>query len=105
MICHSPYATEVGQPLLPLAISLFAFSVLALAITRKTFSRWLKFTIGYAIIVAILMFVMPEIGTGAGGWGITYIDIRGFGLVYAVLYAIISVPLLGISEFLERRKR
>lgn len=104
-LCWKPYATEVGQPLLPLATSLLVFSLLALAATRKTFSRFLKFTVGYAIIVAILLFTIPQIGAGAGGWGITYIDTRGFAWVYAILYAVISLLLLGVSEFVERRKK
>lgn len=104
MVCKSPLESTVGDLLLPLAIAFISMTLIYFIATRKTFSRWLKFSIGYAIVIALLLFTVPELGYGAGGFGFTILETRDFALIYAILYALISLILLGISEFRERRK-
>lgn len=105
VICRSPYEVKFGDPLLPLAISLFILSSVAIFTNIKTYQRWLLFTVGYAVFVSVMLVWMPNIGAGAGGFGLTYLNTAGLAKLYAWLYGIISLLVLGISEYNERRKR
>lgn len=104
-ICPSPFAVEFGHPLLPLAVSFLIFSVLAFFTLQKTYTRWIKFSIVYGIIVLGLLITIPEIGYGMGGFGITLLDTRGLATLYAILYGLLSLALLGTSEIIERSER
>jgi|CXWL01.1.fsa_nt_gi uncharacterized membrane protein len=103
LVCSSPYSTSFGFPLLYLASTYFLFALIFLVTTQKTFSRWIKFSIGYAVVITGLLFAIPNIGIGAGGFGFTILDTQGFAILYAILYALISLILLAVSEFLVRR--
>lgn len=102
-ICRSPFGYPYGVSLLPLASVFLGASIVMLFAKRKTFSRWIKFSIGYAIVITGLLFAVPEIGYGVGGFGFTLLDTQGFAILYSALYALISLVLFSTSEFLERR--
>jgi hypothetical protein len=86
-----------------LSAVLLVATVVASFFSRKVFYRWLKFTTIYGIIISGLLLWMPELGFGMGGVGLTLLDIREFSFLYAILYVLISAPLLIISEVLYRR--
>ncbi len=104
-VCRSPLGYPYGVSLLPMAGVFLGASIVMLVATRKTFSRWIKFSIGYAVVITGLLFAVPNIGYGMGGFGFTILDTQGLAILYATLYALISLILLAVSEFLERRKR
>ncbi len=104
-VCSSPYSTDYGFPLLYLATSFSILSLMAIFTSTRTYQRWLLFTAGYAVFVAVMLVWMPSIGAGAGGFGLTYVSAAGLAKIYAWLYGIISLLVLRISEYNERRKR
>lgn len=103
--CSAPFRYSWGVILFPLTISFLVATAVSLSVSSETFSRWVKFSIGYAIVIAILLYTIPSIGAGAGGFGLTYIDTQGFAVIYAVLYGLTSLILFGVSEILLRKTK
>ena len=101
--CVAPYA-QLANVLGPLAYAFLISTLVALLSHKNTFRRWVKFSIWYGAIITLLLFAIPELGYGLGGFGLTLINTQGFAVLYAILYAIISLILLGLSELKERRK-
>ena len=105
-ICRAPYAVEIGKPLLPFASGLLLASILAFFVTRITFRRWSWFTLWYGIIAVVLMYLAARAGIDDGGFvSIPLFDIEKVAYLLAGIYVLISLPLLGISDLLVRRKR
>lgn len=105
-ICRAPYAAEIGKPLLPFASTLLLASILAFFTTRTTFRRWSWFTLWYGLIAAILMYLAARAGIDDGGFiSIPLFDIEKVAYLLAGIYLVLSLPLLGISDLIVRRKR
>ena len=105
-ICRAPYAAEIGKPLMPFASALLLASLLAFLTTRTTFRRWAWFTLWYGLIAAVLMYLAARAGIDDGGFvSIPLFDIEKVAYLLAGIYVVISIPLLGISDLLVRRKR
>lgn len=105
MVCSSPYEARVGDPLAILASTFSLISAIMLLASKRTFWRWIKFSIAYAIIVTIFLVTIPEIGYGFGGFGLTLLSTQGLAMLYATLYGLISLVLLAVSEWSERLRK
>lgn len=104
MVCDSPFWYPQGVTLLPLALTFLPISLIALALSRKTFKRWAIFSVIYGLVVWGLLAFIPEVGGGFAGMSFTLIDIEGFAKLYAGLFAILSLALFFIPDLLSRRK-
>ncbi|MEK7510676.1 MAG: hypothetical protein AAB582_00355 [Patescibacteria group bacterium] len=104
-ICRAPYAALVGKPLLPFTLGFLLASLFAFFVTRKTHHHWAWFTLWYSIVAAILMLLAIASEIDVGMLTIQLFDIEKVAWFLAGIYAVISVLLLGISDFLIRRKR
>lgn len=105
IICIAPYA-QTAALLFPFSLALLFSSTLAFFTTRRTFRRWARFTLWYGIVAGVLMYLAARAGIDDGGFvSIPLFDIEEVAQWLASIYAIISVFLLGISDFLVRRKK
>lgn len=106
LVCSSPYSFDVGFPLLPLAVSLVATSLIAFVVTKATFRRWMKFTLWYVVIggAAYMFFLFVGVPIGFGGLFIE-MPARAISYFFGALYALITIPLFVTSEFKERRNK
>lgn len=90
---------------MPLSFALMGSSILASLTTRKTYKRWIWFTFWSGLAIAILMVLAAASEIDIGFLTVALFDLEKVAQGLAVLYTGISVLLLGISEFLARRKR
>lgn len=105
VICIAPYA-QTASLLLPFSLALLLSSTLVFFTTRRTFRKWAWFTLWYGIVAGILMYLAAMAGIDDGGFvSIPLFDVEEVAQWLASIYGIISVILLGISDFLVRRKK
>lgn len=103
--CIAPYGM-VADVLFPLVLVFGLMSLIFQFATRKTFSRWVKFTIGYVLVAGALMFVFSKTGVPLGWSGIgIMLEFQQLAVVFGSLYALVSLILLAVSEFFERRHK
>lgn len=104
-ICLSPLAYPYGVTLLPFAVALLCISIVSILVTRITYRRWVWFTLWYGIVTLLLMFLAGASELDIGALTIPLFDLEKVAWLLAGIYAVISLILLGISEFLVRRRR
>ena len=105
-VCSSPYGYPYGVLLFPFSLSFLISTIPAFFTTRTTFRRWAWFTLWYGIVAAVLMYLAARAGIDDGGFiSIPLFDIEKVAYLLAGIYILISLPLLGISDLLVRRKR
>lgn len=102
--CSAPYGYPYGVTLLPFALGLSIASILALFVSRITFRRWSWFTLWYCVAAISLMLLAAASEIDIGFLTVALFDLEKVAWGLATIYGVISVLLLGISDFLIRRR-
>ena len=103
--CSSPLGYPYGVGLLPFSLAFLVLSVLALPTHARTYKRWVVFSIVYFVLAFLLIALLENSSVGMGGFGFSFGDTSTWAPVFSVLYAGISILLLGLSELIVWMKR
>jgi hypothetical protein len=100
--CTSPHS-YIASGILPLALVLLVFSVMALYVSRVTYIVWLVFTAVFGSLVVALLIL-----DGLSSAQIHLIDYKAASMASALLYAFLATAVIAATEYVvkedERRK-